>query len=166
MLSLSVSRRGFTDKLFILNNLSGRRRGFPDKLYFQSIVPRNRNGWGNKCTQMMETSRNAEHECSKQHCLFTSYTVTYDTRRSDSGYRPDKSTAHIPSELNGIKSELRSDNRCRSGNHCSIISEVFFFHIKFSFTLANIWLVHIFQPTAKSGTVLSGHGNSTSIYRL
>ena len=31
MLSLSVSRWGFTDKLFILNNLSGRRWGFPDE---------------------------------------------------------------------------------------------------------------------------------------
>ena len=31
MLSLSVKRQGFTDKLFKINNLSGRRRGFPDE---------------------------------------------------------------------------------------------------------------------------------------
>ena len=34
MLSLSVKRQGFTDKLFKINNLSGRRRCFTDKITF------------------------------------------------------------------------------------------------------------------------------------
>ena len=33
MLSLSVKRQGFTDKLFKINNLSGRRRGFTDEIH-------------------------------------------------------------------------------------------------------------------------------------
>ena len=33
MLSLSVNRRGFTDKLFKINNLSVRRWGFTDKIH-------------------------------------------------------------------------------------------------------------------------------------
>ena len=33
MLSLSVNRWGFTDKLFKINNLSGRRRCFTDKIH-------------------------------------------------------------------------------------------------------------------------------------
>ncbi len=34
MLSLSVNRWGFTDKLFEINNLSGKRRVFTDKITF------------------------------------------------------------------------------------------------------------------------------------
>ena len=33
MLSLSVNRWGFTDKLFKINNLSSRRRCFTDKIH-------------------------------------------------------------------------------------------------------------------------------------
>ncbi|CCZ44831.1 unknown [Bacteroides sp. CAG:545] len=33
MLSLSVKRRDFADKLFKINNLSGRRRGFTDEIH-------------------------------------------------------------------------------------------------------------------------------------
>ena len=45
MLSLSVNRWDFTDKLFILNDLFGRRWGFPDKITFCEITI-NRNSRG------------------------------------------------------------------------------------------------------------------------
>ena len=42
MLSLSVNRWGFTDKLFEMNNLSGRRRVFTDKITFcETTIIRN-----------------------------------------------------------------------------------------------------------------------------
>ena len=42
MLSLSVNRWGFTDKLFEINNLSGRRRVFTDKITFcETTIIRN-----------------------------------------------------------------------------------------------------------------------------
>ena len=45
MLSLSVNRWGFTDKLFKMNNLSVRRRGFTDKITFcETTINRNSSG--------------------------------------------------------------------------------------------------------------------------
>ena len=45
MLSLSVNRWGFTDKLFKMNNLSGRRRVFTDKITFrETTINRNSSG--------------------------------------------------------------------------------------------------------------------------
>ena len=42
MLSLSVNRWGFTDKLLEINNLSGRRRVFTDKVTFcETTIIRN-----------------------------------------------------------------------------------------------------------------------------
>ena len=47
MLSLSVNRWSFTDKLFKINNLSGRRRVFTDKITFcETMINRNSRGRG------------------------------------------------------------------------------------------------------------------------
>ena len=45
MLSLSVNRCGFTDKLLEINNLSGRKRVFTDKITFcETTIIRNSRG--------------------------------------------------------------------------------------------------------------------------
>ena len=61
MLSLSVNRWDFTDKLFILNDLSGRRWGFPDKITFCEIkINRNSRGAHKKmrCVKKNGTTQN------------------------------------------------------------------------------------------------------------
>ena len=57
--SLSVGRRGSTDKLLILNNLSRKVWGFPDKITFCEITI-NRNSWGahgKKCGALRRMER-------------------------------------------------------------------------------------------------------------
>ena len=50
MLSLSVNKWGFTDKLLEINNLSGRRRVFTDKITFcETTINRNSRGAHKKC---------------------------------------------------------------------------------------------------------------------
>ena len=61
MLSLSVNRWDFTDKLFILNDLSGRRWGFPDKITFCEItINRNSRGAHKKNAVRYEEWNNTE----------------------------------------------------------------------------------------------------------
>ena len=59
MLSLSVNRWGFTDKLFKINNLSGRRRVFTDKITLrEATINRNSSGVHKKmcCVTMNEAN--------------------------------------------------------------------------------------------------------------
>ena len=48
MLSLSVNRCGFTDKLFEINNLSVRRQVFTDKITFCEITIIRNSRWAHK----------------------------------------------------------------------------------------------------------------------
>ena len=61
ILSLSVNRWGFTDKLLILNNLSGRRRVFTDKIRFcETTINRHSRGAHKKmrCATKNGTTQN------------------------------------------------------------------------------------------------------------
>ena len=61
MLSLSVNRWGFTDKLLKMNNLSGRRRVFTDKVTFcETTINRNSRGVHKKmrCVTKNGTTQN------------------------------------------------------------------------------------------------------------
>ena len=61
MLSLSVNRWGFTDKLLEINNLSGRRRVFTDKITFcETTINRNSRGTHKKmrCVTRNDATQN------------------------------------------------------------------------------------------------------------